>query len=608
MLPCLILSDDDPNCDMVLKRTPLPGQVSRVVPVAQNENMFVVTQVGSVISVQQFDRNCGPLGGTRQVFASEDFWDDEGGLSDASPIGENLVVTWVLSGDVWLTLMPGVSGGPLMLPTRVNAPSDKFQHRRQVAVAGNGDDKFIVSWSSWQQDGSDWGVFARGFWSNGTAAGEEMQVNDFTEFFQWRSQLSWCQGQPWILWSNSSGTVCVGESSPPDCGTGPMMKDLRGLFPSEANTSSELLTKEIELPGTQPLGAALACQDPTKSHSALAVWLDHAGQTLVTQLVQPGKAGYKDLQDRSLPPVFLQFGSQPPPLLSHSSDRKKEEAAVKILPGPLLGGASRDQGGLMLVASSQYTLMIASDDNGEVAAQLFKYSYDSSIGQMSAMEPAPPRHMASGVANFRAVWQTGPIGNQSWSKQDQAIILCFADGLGIGGGPSFRCSRRRIPWLAGTEGLEGWSLGLCLALSMMLLLLVVFCVIRICGYRRFVRPANETAEQAAAARTRLRELREQLSTIPEAPPEPLVARVSSSSQDLAAVRAASSTSPEALAATENTASPGLCSICHNEVSIRVAFRPCGHTACRDCGTRTMQANDQCHVCHAAIEGVQPVYI
>jgi len=51
-----------------------------------------------------------------------------------------------------------------------------------------------------------------------------------------------------------------------------------------------------------------------------------------------------------------------------------------------------------------------------------------------------------------------------------------------------------------------------------------------------------------------------------------------------------------------------CGICQMEVVVRIAFRPCGHTACRDCVSRLVEINQRCHICRATIESLQAVYI
>jgi hypothetical protein len=61
---------------------------------------------------------------------------------------------------------------------RVNTTTAGDQ--RYVSVAMNGTGNFVVSWSSYGQDGSGWGVYAQRYDAFGTAQGGEFQVNTYT--------------------------------------------------------------------------------------------------------------------------------------------------------------------------------------------------------------------------------------------------------------------------------------------------------------------------------------------------------------------------------------------------------------------------------------------
>jgi len=49
-----------------------------------------------------------------------------------------------------------------------------------------------------------------------------------------------------------------------------------------------------------------------------------------------------------------------------------------------------------------------------------------------------------------------------------------------------------------------------------------------------------------------------------------------------------------------------CLICFSDVSVKMAFVPCGHTACRSCAIRLLEMGRQCHSCRGAINNVQVV--
>ena len=52
--------------------------------------------------------------------------------------------------------------------------------QREAAVAADGAGNFVVSWLSYGQDGSNWGVFGQRFHSSGIKAGSEFRVNSYT--------------------------------------------------------------------------------------------------------------------------------------------------------------------------------------------------------------------------------------------------------------------------------------------------------------------------------------------------------------------------------------------------------------------------------------------
>lgn len=61
---------------------------------------------------------------------------------------------------------------------RVNEFRTDFQGEPDIAMDGSGN--FVITWQSWNQDGDQFGIFARLFNQNGTPQGSEFQVNSFT--------------------------------------------------------------------------------------------------------------------------------------------------------------------------------------------------------------------------------------------------------------------------------------------------------------------------------------------------------------------------------------------------------------------------------------------
>jgi hypothetical protein len=69
---------------------------------------------------------------------------------------------------------------------RVN--NETFDEQGVSAVAMDADGDFVVTWQSFDQDGSGYGIFARRYNASGVAQGNEFQVN--TETFDWQTAAS----------------------------------------------------------------------------------------------------------------------------------------------------------------------------------------------------------------------------------------------------------------------------------------------------------------------------------------------------------------------------------------------------------------------------------
>lgn len=61
---------------------------------------------------------------------------------------------------------------------QVNSFATDFQGEPDIAMDGSGN--FVIVWQSWNQDGDQFGIFARLFNQNGTPLGSEFQVNTYT--------------------------------------------------------------------------------------------------------------------------------------------------------------------------------------------------------------------------------------------------------------------------------------------------------------------------------------------------------------------------------------------------------------------------------------------
>lgn len=74
------------------------------------------------------------------------------------------------------------TGSPQAAEFQLNTRTTSFQSRPTVAMEGDGD--FVVAWESYLQDGSAYGIFARGFDSTGGPQATEFQVNSYTASLQ----------------------------------------------------------------------------------------------------------------------------------------------------------------------------------------------------------------------------------------------------------------------------------------------------------------------------------------------------------------------------------------------------------------------------------------
>jgi hypothetical protein len=66
---------------------------------------------------------------------------------------------------------------------QVNTYTTEYQYWPRMAV--NARDAFVVTWSSYGQDGSYWGAFGQRYGADGVAQGAEFRVNTYTTGYQW---------------------------------------------------------------------------------------------------------------------------------------------------------------------------------------------------------------------------------------------------------------------------------------------------------------------------------------------------------------------------------------------------------------------------------------
>jgi hypothetical protein len=84
---------------------------------------------------------------------------------------------------------------------QVNTAIDSFQLYSTVAMDSDGD--FVVTWSSFGQDGNNWGVYGQRYSAAGVAQGGEFQVNTAIDSFQLYSTVAMdSDGDFVVTWSS----------------------------------------------------------------------------------------------------------------------------------------------------------------------------------------------------------------------------------------------------------------------------------------------------------------------------------------------------------------------------------------------------------------------
>jgi hypothetical protein len=117
----------------------------------------------------------------------------QGQPSVATDATGNSVVVWMSDpqdGDTWGVFAQRLdaTGAPRGSEFQVNTYTTSAEYSPTVAsdAAGN----FVVSWSSYDQDGSSVGVFAQRYDASGAPRGSEFRINTYTTSIQWRSVVA----------------------------------------------------------------------------------------------------------------------------------------------------------------------------------------------------------------------------------------------------------------------------------------------------------------------------------------------------------------------------------------------------------------------------------
>ncbi|WP_419905425.1 VCBS domain-containing protein [Kiloniella sp.] len=79
--------------------------------------------------------------------------------------------------------------------------------QNEASVTGLADGGWIVTWHSSRQDGSGYGVYGQAFNADGIPQGNEFQVNSATKYFQWKPSVTGLSDGGWIVTWESSGEI-----------------------------------------------------------------------------------------------------------------------------------------------------------------------------------------------------------------------------------------------------------------------------------------------------------------------------------------------------------------------------------------------------------------
>ena len=105
----------------------------------------------------------------------------------------------------WLLVLLAGVGGARAGEFQVNQYTTSSQALPTISHDSSGG--FVVAWQSFEQDGSNYGVFGRRFDSSGSALEAEFQVNQYTTSYQ---------GEPTISHDSSGGFTVVWDTSGQD--------------------------------------------------------------------------------------------------------------------------------------------------------------------------------------------------------------------------------------------------------------------------------------------------------------------------------------------------------------------------------------------------------
>jgi len=595
------------SCDFVSPgRQTTPG-LPRIFAAPDSLGIAIVWQHDYSVFLQRFSRYCGNTTSEITVFNSTDFWREPAasGLVAAEGLSSNTTaVAWVLECDVWLRV---VDHGKLGNAVRASEDGDCDQ--TQVSLTASPTGTFVASWTS-QCRGGGWCLFVRQFSRTGQvlhALSNVTQVNEDRRGVPLWPQFTYCGSQLWSLWLNGTersrngplvrkltfksteigwqfGMVHVVHSTKVISATFLCSFGARGsgalwyesgpnpLFMAVSNQEEiELVDSGVELASPVEY-SALAALPSSGSMPGSLVGSNFEELDWGAQRATPESVGFSN-PDSFMPvvtfipavhkdhmPRVSQQEIQPSSVdraVNHSSNQLQEAPAFGLVVMLALTAAN------LLITVENSASGSLTEQGARLSSRSLKY---------------PKRTLEDNARLTQARWDT-VLGSRP------ALLVCFATDQ------SLRCISRDVPWLEAHTGLDnnfGWST---------ILMMLVFCVflMMVCYLRR-CEPARQQLQARRAreaSQALINELRQQVNEIPL---EPLSSRPRESN------------GMDGIEITNSGRTASTCAICLNDLVVRVALQPCGHTACRECVLRIIDMNQRCHICRSVIEGCLPVYM
>ncbi len=239
---------------------------------------------GLGVYAQRYDANGVAVGGEFRVNTTT-----AGDQTDSVPALDaagNLVVIWSSNnqdGSGWGVYAQRYDAGGVAAggEFRVNTTTAGDQRYSSVAAAPGG--SFVITWASNNQDGNGWGIYAQRYDANGVAAGGEFRVNTTTAGDQNSPSVS----------VNAAGTFAITWSSNNQDGSG------WGVYAQRYDAG----------------GAAIGGEFRVNTTTANNQWfstasLDNAGDLLITWSDSGGKAGVGNIMGQQYAPNGTPIGGE----------------------------------------------------------------------------------------------------------------------------------------------------------------------------------------------------------------------------------------------------------------------------------------------------------